>query len=212
MSAPVPRRRSPRTRRLAGQVLRALGWRLEGEMPTARKFVLVCAPHTSRWDLWLTLVAGAAAGVPISWLGKHTLFRGPFGWLLAWLGGVPVDRAGGNDAVLQLARWFAERDDLVLAISPEGAKRRQEHWRSGFWYLAREARVPIVTASLDWATGTCRIGPMFLASDLGADMDRIREELAHVVPRHPERFGPIRLLAEEEPPTGRRATFGGRVR
>jgi 1-acyl-sn-glycerol-3-phosphate acyltransferase len=185
-------------RRLASVVLRALGWRIEGEMPRERKFVLVCAPHTSRWDLSLTLLAGTAAGVRVSWLGKHTLFWRPNGWLLTWLGGVPVDRVGGKDAVPQIARRFEEQDDLVLAISPEGAKRRQEYWRSGFWHVALAARVPLVVASLDWATRVCRVGPVIVPGDLEADMDRIREALAHVVPRHPERFGPVRLRAEGE--------------
>jgi 1-acyl-sn-glycerol-3-phosphate acyltransferase len=190
-------RRSLLARRLAGVALRVLGWRIEGEMPAERRFVLVCAPHTSRWDLSLTLLAGTAAGIRVSWLGKHTLFWWPNRWLLAALGGVPVDRGGGRDAVPQIARRFAEQDDLVLAISPEGAKRRQEYWRSGFWYVAVAAGVPLVVASLDWSTRVCRVGPVIVPGDLRADMDRIREALAHVVPRHPERFGPVRVRAEE---------------
>ncbi len=199
MSAPrPPLRRSLLLRRLASVALRTLGWRIEGDMPPEKKFVLVCAPHTSRWDLSLTLLAGTASGITIHWLGKHTLFWGPNGWLLTWLGGVPVDRSGGKDAVPQIALRFAEREDLVLAISPEGAKRRQDYWRSGFWYVALAAQVPLVVASLDWATRICRVGPVIVPGDLKADMERIREALAHVVPRHPERFGPIRLRAEGE--------------
>jgi 1-acyl-sn-glycerol-3-phosphate acyltransferase len=201
MSAPrLPLRRSPLARSVATSALRLLGWRIEGEMPPLRKFVVVCAPHTSRWDLSLTLLAATASGVQVHWLGKHTLFRPPMGWLLAWLGGVPVERSGGKDTVPQIVRRFAEREDLALAISPEGAKRRQEWWRSGFWHVAVQAGVPLVVASLDWETRVCRVGPVIVPGDLRRDMDRIREALAHVVPRHPERFGPIRLRAEGDDP------------
>jgi 1-acyl-sn-glycerol-3-phosphate acyltransferase len=198
MSAPRPPLRRSLVRRLATLALRTLGWRIEGDVPLARKFVLVCAPHTSRWDLSLTLLTGMAIGVRIHWLGKHTLFWGPNGWFLTWLGGVPVDRSGGKEAVPQIARRFAERDDLVLAISPEGAKRRKDYWRSGFWYVALAAGVPLVVASLDWSTRVCRVGPVLVPGEIATDMERIREALAHVVPRHPERFGPIRLRAEGE--------------
>lgn len=199
MTAPQPPlRRSPLTRGLASAALRALGWRLEGELPPVRKLVLVCAPHTSRWDLWLTLLAGTALGVKVRWVGKHTLFWRPNGWLLTWLGGIPIVRSGGNDTVSQLVRRFIERDELVLVISPEGATRRTPYWRSGFWHIANQADVPLVVASLDWATGVCRVGPVIEPGDIAADMDQIRAALAHVVPRHPERFGPVRLEREGE--------------
>lgn len=183
---------------MARTMLRALGWRIEGTMPEAHKFVLVCAPHTSRWDLWLTVLTATSAGVRVHWLGKHTLFWIPNGWLLKLLGGVPIDRDGGKDTVAQIARVFAERERLALAISPEGAKRWRSHWRSGFWYVARTAEVPLVVASLDWSTRVVRIGPVLQPTTLSADMEIIREALAHVVPRHPERFGPVRLLSEGE--------------
>jgi 1-acyl-sn-glycerol-3-phosphate acyltransferase len=162
-------------------------------MPATHRFVVVCAPHTSRWDLWLTVLTGATFGLRVRWLGKHTLFWWPNRVLLGWLGGIPVDRSGGKDAVTTIAALFGETPSLALAISPEGAKRLQPHWRSGFWYVARAAGVPLVVASLDWGRKVARLGPVFEPTTLEAGMEVIRAALAHVVPRHPERFGPVQL-------------------
>jgi 1-acyl-sn-glycerol-3-phosphate acyltransferase len=191
-------RRSRLVRQLARGVVRAVRWRLEGEIPEHTRCVLVCAPHTSWWDLWATVLFGAAAGVQVSWLGKHTLFWWPNRVLLEALGGIPIRRDGGDDTVKQVVARFAEGGDLVLAISPEGAKRRRPWWRSGFWYIARDANVPIVVASLDWKRRVCRLGPTIVPTNLQDDMETIRNALQDVTPRHPELFGPIRLKSEIE--------------
>lgn len=196
-----------RTRWLAGALVRASGWKIEGELQVPRRCVLLCAPHTSMWDLWITVLFGSALGVRLHWLGKHTLFWWPNRLLLTAMGGIPINRHGGQDAVRQVAARFHEGHELVLAISPEGAKRHREHWRSGFWYIAREAEVPIVIASLDWRGRVCRVSAPFLPTTIEADMDHIRATLEGVMPKHPELFGPIRLRSEleEAAPTARRA-------
>jgi 1-acyl-sn-glycerol-3-phosphate acyltransferase len=188
--------RSNFVKSMARALVRASGWVLEGAPPERHKFVLVGAPHTSRWDLWVTLLFSSALGIRLHWLGRDTLFWWPNRVLLTFLGGIPIDREGGKDAVKQVAARFAATDDLVIAISPEGAKRRREYWRSGFWHIAREADVPIVLAALDWKNHRCILGPTIQPTTLEADMDRIRAALAGVTPRHPERFGPIRVRTE----------------
>jgi 1-acyl-sn-glycerol-3-phosphate acyltransferase len=199
----LPTRRSRLVRSAARLILRVLGWRVHGEMPLQHKFVVVCAPHTSRWDLSLTVLTGVATGIQVRWVGKHTLFWWPNRLLLRAIGGVPVDRSGGKDAVKAIAQVFGEHQDLALAISPEGAKRWRPWWRSGFWYVAQAAEVPIVVAALDWGQKVARIGPTFVPTTIEADMDRIRAALREVVPRHPDRFGPVRL--EREVPEEERA-------
>ena len=129
---------------VARLAFRLAGWRIVGTLPAERRYLIVVAPHTSNWDFPLAVAARTALGLRARWLGKHTLFWGPNAWFLRSLGGVPVDRSGGKDAVAQIAKSFDEHTDLALAISPEGAKRWKPHWRSGFWYVARAAGVPIV--------------------------------------------------------------------
>ena len=159
--------------------------------------MLVAAPPTTNWDLLYLLAAAWALRVKLSWMGKHTLFVGPLGPLMRLLGGIPVRRDARSDLVDQMRRAFAERPDLVLTIPPEGTRALTPHWKSGFYHIARGARVPIVLSSLDYARRTARLGPTFLPStDCRRDMDVIRAFYAGVMARHPERFGTIRLADE----------------
>ena len=183
--------------RLAKWFLRMAGWAPEGELPAARGYVLIAAPHTSNWDLLFFLAHAWALGVEVSWMGKHTLFRGPMDRVMRSLGGIPVrrDRAGG--LVGQMAEAFARDPGLVLTIPPEGTRGYVPHWKSGFYQIARAARVPIVMGYLDYARRRGGLGPALLATDdVRADMDEIRAFYANVQGRLPERSGEV-LLKEE---------------
>lgn len=132
-----------------------------------------------------------------AWIGKHTLF-GPFtGWLFRFLGGVAVDRRSRNDVVDQIVQEFQSRDQLHLVIAPEGTRRHSEHWKSGFYWMAHKAGVPIATGFLDYRRKVAGVGPAFeTTGDPGADMDRMREFYEGLPGRHPAEFGPIRLREE----------------
>ena len=180
-------------------ILKVSGWKDVGHKPPFRKYVLIAAPHTSNWDLVFMLAIGKAAGIHPSWMGKHTMFRGLFGRMLRWLGGVPVDRTARRDVVQQMADAFAEADDLVLAIPPEGTRSLTKQWRSGFYHIARAANVPVVMGFLDYARKEGGIGPaVHLTGDPKADMDVLRAFYSEKKGRFPERFGPIRLAIEDE--------------
>ena len=125
------------------------GWRVEGE-PPPRKCVIIAAPHTSNWDFPFMLATAYVIGFRISWMGKHTLFWGPFGPLMRALGGIPVDRRAPQNLVQQVAERFARSDELILAIPPEGTRKKVEHWKSGFYQIACVARVPVVMGFLDF--------------------------------------------------------------
>jgi 1-acyl-sn-glycerol-3-phosphate acyltransferase len=179
--------------------LRAFGWRVVGARPEAAKYVLIAVPHTSNWDFPLMLLCGMALGVWPAWVGKHTLFRPPFGWLMRALGGIPVDRAASHHMVDHLAAQFTARDRLALAMPPEGTRSLAPHWKSGFYHVAATARVPIALGYLDYARREGGIGaPIQPSGDLHADMDRIRAFYAGKAGCHPELQGPIRLPAEDE--------------
>ncbi len=183
--------------RLARRALRLVGWSPLGERPLEEKFVLIAAPHTSNWDLPLMLLLAIHFDLSISWVGKHTLFRRPFGGLMRWLGGIAVDRRAHHDLVAHLSEVFANAERLVIAVPAEGTRGRTEHWKSGFYWIARGAGVPIVLGTLDYATKRGGFGPTLRPTgNVAADMDLIRAFYADKVGLHPEKFGPVRLADE----------------
>jgi 1-acyl-sn-glycerol-3-phosphate acyltransferase len=128
-----------------------------------------------------------ALGLRASWLGKHTLFTGPMGPLLRWMGGIPVDRSAAHGVVEQAAAQFRRQPALVLAVTPEGTRRQVGRWKMGFYHIARLADVPIVPVALDWGTRTVRIGdPRKPTDDEDADVERLMAFFRQVRGRHPE--------------------------
>jgi len=188
-------------RMLAEAFLRLTGWKSEGSEPQAKKFVLLAAPHTSNWDLAYLLAIAVRFDVTPHWMGKHTLFRGPMGWLMRRLGGIPIRRHLRENVVEQMTRAFEEHDEFCLTIPPEGTRGRAPHWKSGFYHIARSADVPIVFGYLDYASKRGGLGPEFRPTgDLKADMDVIRAFYAGIRGKHPEDAGEIRLQEEDAPP------------
>jgi 1-acyl-sn-glycerol-3-phosphate acyltransferase len=177
-------------------------WRVEGEVPPG-KCVIIAAPHTSNWDMPFMLMASYVIGFRISWMGKHTIFWGPFGWLMRALGGVPVDRRSPQNLVQQVAERFAKSDALVLAVPPEGTRKKVEYWKSGFYQIARAANVPLVLGFLDFGRKVGGLGPVIhLTGDVHADMDRIRAYYRDMRGKHPALESTPRLREEDAvPPT-----------
>jgi 1-acyl-sn-glycerol-3-phosphate acyltransferase len=198
-------------RRFGLWFLRALGWRTQGTFPPGvERCVLVAAPHTSNLDLFFMLAFAMAFELRVRWIGKHTLFRFPMGIAMRFLGGMPVDRRSRQDAVAQMAAHFEREKNLVLVIAPEGTRAHGANWKSGFYWIAHTARVPIVPSFLDWSKKTAGFGePITPSGDLRADMDRLRAIYADVRGRYPENQGKVRL-AEEDAMPPQRAT-GGRT-
>jgi len=169
-----------------------------GELPACRHAVIVAAPHTSNWDLPFMLAVAFALGAKPSWLGKRELFRWPFGRVLRWLGGVPVDRGARQGLVGEAVARFAEAERLFLVIPPSGTRARAEYWKSGFYHVARGAAVPIVCAYLDYHERVGGIGLVMTPSgNVRADMDRIRAFYAFKRGKYPAQATPIRLREEE---------------
>jgi len=186
--------------RFARTVLKMFGWRIEGGRPDIDRYVLIAAPHTSNWDfIWLIAMA-MALDMKVSWLGKHTLFRGPAGYFMRKLGGIPVIRDSGGGYVQHVAERFDNATELVLVIPAEGTRRRVENWRSGFYHIARSADVPVVLSFLDFKRRCGGIGPcIVLCGTPSVDMDKIRDFYAGITGKHPQRSGPIRLKEELQP-------------
>jgi 1-acyl-sn-glycerol-3-phosphate acyltransferase len=185
--------------RLAGWILRRWGWTIVGEAPSAPRYVLVAAPHSSYWDALVMLLCARHLGVRLGWLGKAEAFRGPLRPLMKWLGGIAVDRGAAHGLVAATVEAFRGRGTLALAIAPDGTRGFRDHWRSGFYHIALSADVPVVLGFLDWGTRRTGVGPTLrLGGDVRADMDRIRAFYAGMVARHPTKTSAVRL-AEESP-------------
>ncbi|HEY5637505.1 MAG TPA: lysophospholipid acyltransferase family protein [Burkholderiales bacterium] len=174
------------------------GWRVVGARPREAKYVLIAAPHTSNWDFPLMLLCGMALGVWPAWVGKASLFRAPFGALMRALRGIPIERSAAHNMVGQLAAQFPLRATLALAMPPEGTRARAPHWKSGFYFVAQTAGVPIALGYVDWARREGGIGaPITPSGDAHADMDRIRAFYAGKEGRFPALQGPVCLQSEE---------------
>jgi 1-acyl-sn-glycerol-3-phosphate acyltransferase len=171
----LPRSGGPFTRWIGRVALAALRWRIDGALPNQPKFVVIAAPHTSNWDFVVGLAARFALGIDVSWLGKHTLFRGPWSAILRRWGGIPIDRSASHDTVTQIIDVFRERPTFILALAPEGTRKKVSEWRTGFWYIAHGAGVPIVPVAFDWARRRIVIRPLFESTgDVGADVETLR--------------------------------------
>ena len=151
-------------------VLKALGWRVEGKLPAAGKFVLIAAPHTSNWDGFYMIMVAFVFRVNLYWMGKHTLFKSPFGSLTRFVGGIPINRSTASGMVEQSIRVLKDSSDVVLAIPPEGTRKKVPYWKTGFYHIASGAGVPIVTGFLDYGRKCTGVGPaMIPTGDMSAD-------------------------------------------
>lgn len=160
----------------AAGLLRLFGWRLLGALPDQRKYVLIGAPHTSNWDFPLMLLAVMKIRMDVHWLGKSSLFRAPFGGFMQWLGGIPVDRSKSNNLVEQLVEAFQRREELVVLIPPEGTRSKVEKWKSGFYYVAAGAGVPILLGFIDFPSKQLGFGPLFYPTgDYATDLAEIQK-------------------------------------
>jgi len=188
--------KSPISQRLAHFILRLIGWRAHAIRPHSSQYVIIGAPHTSNWDFGLMLLLMAAEQLPIRFMGKDALFRGPLGPLMRSLGGIPVNRRESTNLVDQIAAKFEEFDDLIIGLAPEGTRNKTKHWRTGFYYIAMKAKVPIAMAYLDYGNKIIGVGPNFMPSgDLKADFEIIREFYTGVIGKNPKKQGEI-ILAE----------------
>lgn len=171
--------------------LKLNGWTVEGRLPLeARKSVFIAAPHTSNWDLPYTLMVAFALRLNIYWMGKASIFRFPFGAVMRWLGGVAVDRSKANNLVSASAQAIVESDGPVqLVVPPEGTRGKTRHWKTGFYFIAQEAKVPIVLAYMDYHRKVSGLGPIFQPTgDVEADMATIKAFYAPIKGRNADQF------------------------
>ncbi len=169
---------------------------MEGALPQLPRYILIVAPHTSNWDFFVGLAAKFALGLRGQWLGKHSIFCGPLGWVFRALGGIPVDRSRPEGVIDGVLDGVRRSPTFVLAIAPEGTRKYIDHWKSGFYRIAVAAEVPIVPVTFDWSTRTIGLTepPFTPTGDAVADIAWLRSRYRKEMARRPEYFADVRDL------------------
>ncbi|MEN2752552.1 lysophospholipid acyltransferase family protein [Psychrobacter sp. FBL11] len=186
----VPRRGNKVAPIIASAMLKAAGWRTVGEIPNIPQAVVLALPHTSNIDGVYAIPSLFALDLKISIMGKHTLFKVPvLAQLLRWMGIIPIDR-GNKGSVLQASiDKFKTGEPLFLGLSPEGTRQYTKEWKTGFYYLAVGANVPILPVALDYKTKEIRfMSLVYPTGDIAGDLQKIYSQYQGVVPRYPERL------------------------
>jgi 1-acyl-sn-glycerol-3-phosphate acyltransferase len=204
LGAGMPQRGNALSQRFGIFLLWLTGWKVSGILPDTKKAVVIVAPHTSNYDAVVVVGAILALRMKISFFVKHSAFRWPFGGIMRWFGALPVQRDDSQDLVGFSAQKFAEKDELLLAAAPEGTRHAASHWKTGFYWIAMRAQVPVVMVGLDYAKKEILILKTLMPSgDIDADMAVIIRRYRGITACRPERLSaPLRALQEKPPQDG----------
>ena len=186
----VPKRGNKFAPVIASAMLKAAGWRTVGEIPNIPQAVVLALPHTSNVDGIYAIPSLFALDLKISIMGKHTLFKMPvFAQLLNWIGVIPIDRSNKGSVLQASIDKFKTGKPLFLGLAPEGTRQYTKDWKSGFYYLAVGAGVPILPVAMDYKTKEIRfMSLVYPTGNIEADLPKIYAQYQGVVPRHPERL------------------------
>ena len=167
-----------------------LGWKIIGNFPKdLNKYVIIAAPHTHWLDFPLGICVKYAQGTPVNYIGKASLFRPPFGFIFRWLGGAPVNRSKSTNKVEAIVQVFKSREKFILALSPEGTRKKIDTWKTGFYYIAKGANVPIVMGTLDFENKQVKISePYYLTDSIENDFKHFYSFFKGVKGKIPENF------------------------
>ena len=168
-------------------LLRQLGWTIVGSRPDCPRYIIIVCPHTTNWDFPLGLLVRWALGIQVNYIGKHQLFRPPFGFIFRWLGGRPVHRDRPNNLVQEVANIFRAEERFVLALAPEGTRSKVQRLKTGFYYIALNAEIPILPVGFDFAKKTVFLDELrYPSGDLDADFERFLTFFRTITPKYPE--------------------------
>lgn len=180
--------------RIARLILRIGGWTPIGRIPNEAKAIFIAAPHTSNWDGFWALTYKVAVGLDIHFFAKGSLFWFPLGNLLRGLGGIPLDRTRAHSAVQQAVDMFNESDQFFFGLAPEGTRALRDAWKSGFYRIAIEAKVPVYIGVLDYSKKQVGvIERVELTGDIEQDLSKIATYYEDVVGRWPQKATPIQF-------------------
>lgn len=168
--------------------LRLMGWRIVGEIDKKlEKCVFIVIPHTSWFDFFIGIFTRGIIEVELNWLGKKELFGFPLGWYFRYMGGAPLDRKGGLNLVDSIAQVFESRKIFRLGLSPEGTRKKVTELKTGFYYIAEMAKVPIIPVAFNYGKKEVNFGsPFYTTGDIVADLKIVLPHFKDVVGKIPE--------------------------
>ncbi len=164
-----------------------MGWKIVGNFdPKIKKSVIIVVPHTSWHDFYIGVFTRKLTGIQINFIAKKELFRWPFGGYFKWMGGVSLDRTPGQKKVEAIAEIFNQKEEFRLAMAPEGTRQKVEAWKTGFYYIAQIAKVPIICVAFDYKTKSVIVHePFYPTGNLIPDLEVLSEKFAGVVGKKP---------------------------
>jgi len=173
-------------------------WDVTGHLPEGGKYIIITAPHTSNWDFPKGIFALYIMRLKGSFIAKDSLFKGLLGSLMHRLGGIAINRDSPHGVVDQIARRYKETDKLAIAIAPSGTRKKSDYWKSGFYWMAYKAQIPIVCCSFDYGRKELSLGfTLIPTGNVKEDMDRIRGFFKDIKGKYPENTSAIRLREED---------------
>ncbi len=169
-------------------IFRITGWSIKGEKPDFPRYVIVAAPHTSNWDFIYTLCLAFIYRINPVIMMKHTWFRWPLGYVFRWLGVIPINQSKSHNVVAQTIEHFDRSENLILVVAPAGTRKHARHWKTGFYYIATGAEVPIVLGFVDYRRKTGGFGlTIYPTGDFDADMTEIRKFYMNISGKYPSK-------------------------
>ena len=165
-----------------------LGWKIVGAFDKSiPKSVVIVVPHTSWHDFYVGAFSRKLLKTQINFVAKKELFKWPFGAYFRWMGGTPLDRTSGQNKVEAIANIFSDKEEFRMAMAPEGTRKKVDRWKTGFYYIATEAKVPIIPVSFDYKTKTVKIGEAFYPTgNIEPDITELHKFFNGVIGKIPE--------------------------
>lgn len=167
---------------------KVFGWKISGKMsPEIKKSVIIVVPHTSWYDFFVGLFTRGILGLQMNFVAKKELFVFPFGYYFKWVGGAPLDRSKHENKVDAIASLFESKEEFRLAIAPEGTRKKVSEWKSGFYYIALKANVPIIPVAFDYEHKEVKLfEPFYPTTNKDADFDFLQNIFKGIKGKKPE--------------------------
>ncbi|NNF02008.1 MAG: acyltransferase [Bacteroidia bacterium] len=147
------------------------GWQITGDRFADKKYLVVVGPHTSAWDFIISVAVRTILKEDIKYLAKKELFKFPFKNFFLKMGGYPVDRSKKMKLVDQVIEIFNSKEEFAIAVTPEGTRKRVNKWKTGFYNIAKGAKIPIYLGGIDYDRKLIVLkGPITPSDDLEADI------------------------------------------
>jgi 1-acyl-sn-glycerol-3-phosphate acyltransferase len=163
-------------------------WKIIGSFPNEiKKYIIIVVPHTSWIDFPIALAVKYITKIDVTFFGKASLFKRPYGWFFRYFGGMPIDRSKSSNTVGFISEEFNKREKFIFSLSPEGTRKKVDKWKTGFYYIAKNANVPIVKVAMDYEHREIRIEqPINVTDDIEKDFKKLHAYFDGVIGKHPE--------------------------